>query len=171
MSMTSHNRRLVFAVLFVGVVAVTMIVIAMLRGREIRFVEYVNDLYGFRSILPEGWQPQEWELAGDMYVPDGESIALSLTQWSFTESIDEQMQIMASTFAAESYPPPIGTIEANGLTWQHFLVEVAGFPWDIAMTETNGRTYYVGVVSLPDRRDAAYEQIFLPVVRAFTPNP
>jgi hypothetical protein len=167
--MTLRNRPLLVTALLMGVAAFVIISVALLRGREIRFVEYINEEYGFRSVLPEGWHEQEWELAGDMYVPDGDSLAISLTQTSFAQGIDEYMQGMVETFAADSFPPPVGTIEANGLIWQHFLVQVADFPWDIAMTEANGTTYYIALTSRPDRRDAAYEQIFLPVVRAFTP--
>ncbi|MEP7188514.1 MAG: hypothetical protein ABI901_04885, partial [Roseiflexaceae bacterium] len=63
-----------------------------------------------------------------------------------------------------------GSRKTDSLTWSLYEFTVQGQPVDLALAEQNQKTYVVLLASETAERKALYDQLFLPVVDAYTPK-
>jgi hypothetical protein len=134
--------------------------------KTVEFEPLTNDEFGFRGLAPVGWEelaPTKFmrgESALDQTVLIQEAAPISADVW--LDSLPEQLRL-------DDAPQSAGSLAAGDLTWDLYAFEIQGQAADLAMTEHNGQTYMVLLVSFPGERDALYESVFLPVVEALRP--
>jgi pimeloyl-ACP methyl ester carboxylesterase len=129
-------------------------------------VELVNDQFGYTSLIPEGWS----EISIGTYA-EGMTATTAIVQLAVPNSnIASMQQLLGGQFNIDEFPEPTTTVDANGLTWELYEVEVVGQSGDLALAEDDNGAYVILLISTPIDRDANYEAIFLPIVEAFVPN-
>ncbi|MBL8157287.1 MAG: hypothetical protein JNM70_24150 [Anaerolineae bacterium] len=166
MHIPRRSRHVLLAIVVTAVLAALVVVFVIVPGRSPRLVEFTSQTDGFRSLIPEGWQPSD--MSPLIYTGDGDTPTLTQLFLPNT-TVEARMTEMAASFAADSYPPPVETIQVNGLSWQRFQISVGGILYDLALAEHKGGLFNIQLTSLPDERDAAFNTIFLPVLQAFQP--
>jgi pimeloyl-ACP methyl ester carboxylesterase len=132
---------------------------------EIALVEVTNDMFGYTSLVPEGWE----ELGPGTYAASM-TATTALIQLAIPGSIADAEGLLGAQFGIGEFPASVETIAGDGLEWQRYEATIMGQSGDLAMAEAGGSTYVVLLISTSSEREAAYGQIFLPVLAAFTAN-
>ena len=132
---------------------------------DVELVPVVREEIGVEGVAPEGWTEvlpgiyQESPLVVLAYVvAPGATAELILAQ-------------LAAQMGADAPPAPVGQRETSFLTWNLYEINDLGQSVDLAMAEHNGRLLLIQLGATPQRRDAYYEEVFLPAVDAFNPGP
>ena len=132
---------------------------------DVVLVPVVREDIGVEGVAPEGWTEvlpgiyQESPLTALAYVvAPGATAELILAQ-------------VAAQMGADQPLEPVGQRETEFLTWDLYEMEDLGQSVDLAIAEHNGRLLLIQLGTTPQRRDAYYEEVFLPAVDAFNPEP
>lgn len=132
---------------------------------EVEMVATTREDVGVTGLVPQGWTEvlpgvyQESPLVVLAFVvAPGLTADMILTQVAAQMGVDVPFE-------------PAGQRETEFLTWDLYEIVDLGQSVDLALTEHEGRLLLVQLTSTPQRRDAYYEQVFLPAVDALSPTP
>lgn len=131
------------------------------EAAAITFVPYEGD--GFTTVVPEGWTAMMMGTFGRGQTPTDQTAVVIL---SLPVPAALYVQGMSAQLGSEA--ESTGTREANGLTWTLYDLELMGFPSSLALTESGGKTFAIQMVANSSERDIIYEQVFLPIIDAFS---
>lgn len=131
---------------------------------EVDFEPLESDLFGYTSILPEGWT----ELQPGVYVQNADNPSIVLLQQALPGTLDDATALL-STQLQMALGEPVSTYEGGALTWTLYELSAGGLTLDLAFAEGDGRTYIVILQASPAQRDQFYAPVFLPVLDALTP--
>jgi pimeloyl-ACP methyl ester carboxylesterase len=135
-----------------------------INDAPITLVPFTNQLTSVKGVAPEGWP----ELLPGTFVRTALGDAV-LTQVALPGGA-ERVETIAAALREQGFQP-VGTREANGLTWTLYN-GVSGLRQDdVAITPgANGALYLVELISMPADREALSNAVFLPAIDAFQPG-
>jgi len=76
------------------------------------------------------------------------------------------LDLLTQQLSLAKAPEAVAKVEANGLIWSLYAVEVQGLKIDFALAEGGGRGYLVLLESSAKEHDALYESVYLPAIDA-----
>jgi pimeloyl-ACP methyl ester carboxylesterase len=131
--------------------------------------------FGYRAVVPSGWTNQ----GRGIFTPAPATAAANdqtlLTLQSAPLAPDALWASLEPQLALTAPPPPVGTRDTAALQWTLYRVDIPSPTGetvvDLAMAQSDGRTWLVSLWSAPDESARLYEDVFLPVLDAFTPLP
>jgi pimeloyl-ACP methyl ester carboxylesterase len=125
---------------------------------EVNLTPLTLDVYGIRALAPQGWyQPKpEYHISPDTKV-----------ELVVVEVLDEDHEAFLTKWGASE---PFLEIESNDLNWSLREVvlpdqNIAGY---LATAPSKAGFHMVLIISSPDKQEDLYENIFLPIVEAYT---
>jgi pimeloyl-ACP methyl ester carboxylesterase len=126
---------------------------------------FENTEFGIKGVAPEGWA----ENTPGVYTPSSAG-NLVLLQQVVPGTRDIALQRFSQQFKLDKPPEVAGSRKTDSLTWSLYEFTLQGQPVDLALAEQDQKTYLVLLASEPSERKALYEQLFLPVIDAYTPT-
>ncbi len=135
---------------------------------SIKLVEVVSEEMGIQGLVPEGWE----EINTGVFARGTSDLdpTVALAQ-AGPLSAGDLLSSITSSFQLEEAPEPVGTRQANGLTWSLYSFTSQGFPVEMAITESGGLGIVVLLQSSKDDRDSLYDAVFLPMLDSTMPIP
>ena len=136
---------------------------------DIEFEPFTSDEHDIAGVIPSGWQ----DIGMGFY--NRAASVLDPTQLGLQAapvSTAEWLQWLTGQFQQIGFdetPVSAGERKANGLTWTLYVTKFKGDPVDLALTENNGLTLLVVMLSDSREHDALYETVYLPIVDALVP--
>jgi pimeloyl-ACP methyl ester carboxylesterase len=134
---------------------------------DINLVPFTDETFGFSSVKPEGWNDiQMGTVARQRNISDQAALiqlAAPLT------TPDQLLGLLASQFGLQDTPEITETRLSNGMMWKLYRFDLMGYPSDLALAESGGKTYMIQMTSNAGERDAMYEKVFLKVIDNFRP--
>ncbi|MCP5099558.1 MAG: alpha/beta hydrolase, partial [Chloroflexi bacterium] len=132
-------------------------------------VPFTTDING---TIIEGIRPEEWEeqFAG-VYLrgANGLDQTTLLQQAAPGVPPDLFVGVLADQLGLDGELEETGTVvDVNGRSWTSHAGVLQGLPVDIALTETDGITFVVLLITNPEDRDGLFETVFLPALDAIT---
>lgn len=121
----------------------------------------------FTALVPEGWSEV---LAGTFARGQTPLDQTALVLMTLPVPAQAYLQGVALQVGGGEMPESAGTVEANGLTWTLYEIELLGYPSNVALAESGGKTFLIQMVSNSGEQDAVVEQVFIPVINAFVPK-
>jgi pimeloyl-ACP methyl ester carboxylesterase len=131
---------------------------------EIAFEPLESEMFGYTSILPEGWT----EIQPGVYAQNADNPSILLLQQALPGTLADATGLLSTQLGMELSEPD-STYEGDGLTWSLYEVSTSGVLLDLAFAEADGTTFIVLLQSSPAQRAQFYEPVFLPVLDALTP--
>jgi hypothetical protein len=129
----------------------------------VKLKPFENQQFGIKGVVPDGWK----ESTPGVYQG---STSIALLEQALPVPRDSLLQLLASQFKLDKAPPSSGTRKANGLAWSLYEFTIQGQPIDLALAEKDRTTYLVLLVSDASEHQTLYDQVFLPVIDAYTPT-
>ncbi|MEO7910549.1 MAG: alpha/beta hydrolase [Roseiflexaceae bacterium] len=127
---------------------------------------FENKSFGIKGVAPEGWA----ENTPGIYIRSNASNVVLLQQVA-PGTRDNALQLFSQQFKLAKPPAATGSRKTSSLAWSLYEFTVQGQPVDLALAEQDQKTYIVLLASEPAERKALYDQLFLPVIDAYTPTP
>lgn len=133
---------------------------------DIPLVETTNETMGYTALLPEGWN----EVAPGTFVNPDNQFYTVVAQIAPVAN-DAILDLLKTQLNEPDLAPSGDPIEANGIEWTPYYVEVQGLiAVHMALAEADGSTYLILVQAPLDEAEAAYDALFLPILNSFMPN-
>jgi pimeloyl-ACP methyl ester carboxylesterase len=134
---------------------------------ELVLEPFTDEERGFTGVVPAGWQElAPANLARGSSALDPTYFVLEATPGTAADLFAS----LAGQLGLDPPPDPVGTAEVGNFTWDFYTFErPGGNPANLALTEDEGKAYFVYLVSTPDEQDVLYEDLFMPAVEAMAP--
>ena len=139
-------------------------------AETIVLVPHTDEAFGIESVVPDGWTDAGNGLfaratsASDTTLIAQQSAALGAT--SVMNAILPQLGLTAA-------PESVGTYQGAVLEWTLYQVDVNArgvtIKVDLALAESNGKTYIVLLQTSPDSYDELHAAVFLPILDTLAP--
>jgi pimeloyl-ACP methyl ester carboxylesterase len=127
---------------------------------------YTDQPRGFSGLVPAGWQEiAPANLARGNSLLDPAYFVLEAAPISAAELFAG----VTGQLGANPGMEPIQSTKLGSFTWDFYTFECQGNPVDLALSEANGKAYFVLLISPIDEHQLLFEQIFLPAIEAMTP--
>jgi uncharacterized protein len=137
---------------------------------EITLVPYTDESYGFKTLLPEGWQIRG---SGVVWRKSSLTDITHVAQQSAPTSAQALLTTLLPRLQVSQPPASVGTHQGETLKWTLYQVNIkmmaAEMTVDLALAEVEGKSYFVYLQTLPQEHDALYQSIFLPTLDTFSP--
>jgi pimeloyl-ACP methyl ester carboxylesterase len=133
---------------------------------ELILVPFEDEARGFRGLIPAGWQ----ELAPANLAR--KQTALDPAYFVLEGTPGTQSELMNNLFTQLGLDPSQALeleTELGGFTWTFYSFDRGEAIIDIALTEQDGKAYFVLLISPGDEYDQLYNGLFLPAVEAMAP--
>ena len=132
----------------------------------VELVPFENAWMGIQGVVPEGWE----ELGMGIY-QRGQSAAdpTALLIQALPVDVEELAAIVTEPFGLDGLPQPKDQREANGITWNLYVLDLFGAPTDMALGQSEDLAMLVLLQCEPQERPELYEAVFLPVIDALVP--
>lgn len=133
---------------------------------EVSFEPFSVAEYGLEGVRPAGWTEvalgayARLNTAADPVAFLVETVPLSAPE--LLEYITARAELGAS-------PERLRQVEANGLVWDFYQIELQGITMDLVLAENATVTYFVQLYSTGSEHDALYEAVLLPAIDALRP--
>jgi pimeloyl-ACP methyl ester carboxylesterase len=134
---------------------------------EITLVPFENELFGIMGVVPEGWM----EVTAGTYSRGSSGLdqTVIIQQAALGVSAEQLLGVLASQLGWESVPESSESYgDGNGRTWTLYAVDVQGFPANIALTEEEGLTFLVLLISSAEEEARLYDDVFIPALEVLT---
>lgn len=136
----------------------------------ITLVPFTADIFGLVNIeglVPEGWQ--ESSLGAYTRGQDGLDQTTLLQQAAPGISADLFLSLFTEQLGLTETPALLETIEdEQGRSWSVYRSDLQGLPVDLVLTEAEGVTFVVMLVSDSLERDFLFENVVVPALSALT---
>ena len=134
---------------------------------ELVLEPFVDEERGFSGVVPAGWQElAPANLARGSSALDPTYFVLEATAGTAADLFAN----LAGQLGLDPPPDPVVRAEVGNFTWDFYAFErPGGNPADLALTDDEGKAYFVYLVSSPDEHDVLYRGLFLPAVEALAP--
>ena len=121
---------------------------------------------GFEGLVPAGWE----EPAPMNYRRHRNALDPTLfAQDAVPLSAADLRDLLAVQLGVGKMPDPVTTETWGAFTWTLYRFTLQTYTADLAIAESDTPTYFVLLVTLPEERDALYEQVFVPAMSALRP--
>jgi len=131
---------------------------------EFTLIPLENEMFGFSTVMPEGWSELSPGTFGESMMSDTALLALALPG----------SQATAIELLSSQFPSPlgesVGTYESESGVWTLYAGDLLGQSLDLAAQEVDGVTYVIGLITGAAVRNVNYDAILLPALDAFTIN-
>lgn len=131
---------------------------------DVALVPFTDDTFGLAGVIPDGWQS-----AGPGVYARGEN-ALDPTALIIQAvpgvTADDLLQLLSGQLGLETAPENTETVEIGNYTWTLYQTEAQDAAVDIALTESEGITIIVVLLSATEEQEMLGESVFLPVLEA-----
>ena len=134
-------------------------------GAAVNLVPFTNTTYGIKGVVPEGWT----ENNPGIYTRSSAGDVALLLQ-ALPGNKESALGLLAKQFNLDKPPAETDTRKTEALEWSLYEFTLQGQPVDLALAEGDQRTYLVLLASDPTERQSLHDQVFLPVVDAYTPT-
>ena len=131
---------------------------------DITLVPFTSETFGITGVIPEGWT----ESAPGVYARGSSALdGTALIQQAVPGvSANDLLQLVTGQLGLAEAPASTETLEIGNYTWTFYQAETQGVVVDIALTESEGTTIIVLLLSNADEREALVEFVLLPVLEA-----
>ncbi|HUW97042.1 MAG TPA: alpha/beta fold hydrolase, partial [Anaerolineae bacterium] len=136
------------------------------EAQELTLEPYTNEEQGFTGLVPAGWtegSPLNFKRGSSALDPT------TFVQDSAPISADELLGVLSPQLGFDPEMEPISTATLGNFTWDLYEFQIRQYPVDLAIAESNAKSYFVLLISQEDEREVLYQQVFLPAVEALTP--
>ncbi|MBZ0281318.1 MAG: alpha/beta fold hydrolase [Anaerolineae bacterium] len=137
---------------------------------EITLVPINDSGYGISTLVPEGWTQAALGVYARASEPGDSTL---LAQQAAPIDAAQTMTALLPQLGLTEAPESIGTQETAALNWTLYKIDVPSdaFPVtiDLAMSESEGKTYVILLAAPTAEYETLHEAIFLPVLAAFAP--
>jgi pimeloyl-ACP methyl ester carboxylesterase len=125
---------------------------------------FENKSFGINGVAPDAWI----ENTPGVYLRSNAGNVVLLQQ-AVPGTRDNALQLFAQQFKIAE-PSVAASRKTDSLAWSLYEFSVQGQPVDLALAEQDQKTYVVLLASETADRKALYDQLFLPVIDAYTPT-
>ena len=134
---------------------------------ELVLEPFADEERGFSGVVPAGWQElAPANLARGSSALDPTYFVLEATAGTAADLFAN----LAGQLGLDPPPDPVARAEVGNFTWDFYAFERPGGNLaDLALTDDEGKAYFVYLVSSPDEHDVLYGGLFLPAVEAMAP--
>lgn len=127
-------------------------------------VPFEDATAGVSGVVPDGWQSLGF---GAFFRQNSGLDQTALIQQAVPgSSAALVLNLIAGQFGIEDDPAPIGELQSGGRAWTRYEGEIQGFVADIALAESDGRTYLVVLISDPEERADLVDGVLVPAMEA-----
>jgi pimeloyl-ACP methyl ester carboxylesterase len=130
-------------------------------GAAVKLKPYTSDIFGIKGVAPEDWK----ESSPGVFERSSSTVLL---QQVLPGSQSAILQLLTTQFKLDKTPESAGTRKTDSLNWTLYSFKVQGQPADMALAEQAGKTYLVLLATDPIDHSSLYDQVFLPVIDAYT---
>jgi pimeloyl-ACP methyl ester carboxylesterase len=141
--------------------------VPVITTHTIEMVTFTNSEKGIQGVAPQGWK----EAAQGTYTRGNSS--LDETALIIDTAAASARELLKHLEVNIGFDPDIESLKRQVLgnfTWDFYSFEYQGLVLDLALAEDSGMAYMVLLVSEPDEQPSLYEHVFIPAVKALTPN-
>ncbi|VAW40384.1 hypothetical protein MNBD_CHLOROFLEXI01-2356 [hydrothermal vent metagenome] len=133
---------------------------------QITLIPFTNSNFGMTGVVPEGWQ----EVAPGVYGRGNSALdqTVIIQQAAPGTTAEQLLNILSGQFGWEEAPASNGMYETAVYTWTLYESEVQGFPTNIALTEADGTTLLVLLISPADEQETLVDALFFPALDDLT---
>lgn len=130
----------------------------------ITLVPFESETFGITGVVPEGWT----EASPGVYVRGSNALdgTVIIQQAVPGVSADDLLQLVTGQLGLAEAPTSTETLEIGAYTWTFYQAEAQGSLVDIALTESEGTTIIVILLSTADERELLAESVLLPALEA-----
>jgi pimeloyl-ACP methyl ester carboxylesterase len=139
---------------------------------DITLTPFTDDTFHIMGVVPEGWA----KIGPGLYRRGSSSTDITLIAEQAAPGVAEQIiPALLPQLGLDKLPDSVATLEAGELTWTLYKVDVqAGsltVAVDLALAESENKTYIVLFQTAPEEYDALHDSVFLPAVNALARAP
>lgn len=136
---------------------------------EIVLVPFIDEGYDITGVQPEGWEA----LGQGLYTPDRAGAVLMALQ-AAPATLDQVLSALQPQLGLTSAPEPVGETVTETFTWTLYQIDVNVtaellMRVDLALAETQGKTYIALLQAPADQYEALHETVFVPVLASIAP--
>jgi pimeloyl-ACP methyl ester carboxylesterase len=133
-------------------------------GAPVTLVPFTNSTNGIKGVVPEGWS----ETNPGIYTRSSAGDVALLLQ-VLPGNKENALDLLTQQFKLGKLPAEQDSRTTAALEWSLYEFTLQGQPADLALAEGNQRTYLVLLASNPTERQSLHDQVFIPVIDAYTP--
>lgn len=134
-------------------------------GGEIALVSHSSETFGYTVLVPDGWD----ESAPGVFLRQESSVdQAGIVIQAAPVDADTLVSGLATQFGLPDVPEPVDTATYGSFEWTLYEFTLQGLPVDLAVTNVDGTTYLVLLISSPGERDSLLEQVFYPALESMT---
>jgi len=131
----------------------------------VKLKPFENTTFGIKGVVPEGWT----EKSPGVYIGSAAG-DIALLQQVIPGTRDNALELLSRQFKLDQPPTVAGSRKTDSLTWSLYQFTLQGQPVDLALAEKDATTYMVLLASDASEHKSLYDQVFLPVIDAYTPT-
>lgn len=133
---------------------------------SINLVKVTDTDFGYSALAPEGWHI----IAPGTYALTelGETALLMQSIPSIGQ--DDLLELLVAQLNLPEPPVSHATFDGASVKWTLYQLTSQGLTVDVALSESDDSTYYVILQAAPDHRDFLLQELFEPVLEAFSPE-
>jgi pimeloyl-ACP methyl ester carboxylesterase len=133
---------------------------------ELVLIPFKDEARGFRGLVPEGWQElAPANLARKQTALDPAYFVLEGTSGTQSELLND----LFTQLGLDQLQVPELETQLGAFIWTFFTFDRGEAVVDIALTEQDGKAYFVLLISPLDEYEELYNGLFLPAVEAMAP--
>ena len=153
-------------------VAFPLLAFHTMAQEPITLTPYTDATFNVSGLVPEGWNNVAPGIYARATAPTDTTL---IAQQAAPIPLERMWASLLPQMRLDEVPESSGTLETEVLSWALYDVEVTvsdiTIAIDVAVAEKDGTSYVVLMQTSEDEHEALHEQVFLPVVNAFTPAP
>jgi hypothetical protein len=128
---------------------------------------FSNAVMGVRGVLPRGWA----EVAPRNYMRQASGLDQTLLALDAVPASADELRVgLAGQLGFDPQLAPASRVTHDELEWSLYTFEISSLAADLAIAQGSDAAYFVLLISDPEERTALYDQVFVPMVEAFTPQ-
>ncbi len=159
-----------FRVLLIAALALSLLGLPVLAQDDLTLVTFTDNAFGISGMIPEGWT----NIAPGVHARQSGLVDPTLiAQQAAPVSGAQLWASLLPQLGLQEVPESTATLETEALTWALYRVDVptSGMTVvvDVAIAELDGTGYVVLLQTVETDYEGLHEQVFLPVLNAFTP--
>ncbi|MBL8164710.1 MAG: alpha/beta hydrolase [Anaerolineae bacterium] len=140
-------------------------------AQDVNLTPFEDETFGFNTLVPEGWQTVAPGVRTRASTTTDFAV---LAQQSAPLSAADLLPSILPQLGLTEAPESVGTYSSAALNWTLYKIDVAqggiSVTVDLALAETEGRTYIVLLQAAPEEYDALHASVFVPVLDALAPR-
>jgi hypothetical protein len=128
---------------------------------------FSNAVMGVHGVLPAGWA----EVAPRNYMRQASGLDQTLLALDAVPASADELRVgLAGQLGFDPQIAPVSSAVHHDLEWSLYAFEIRDLAADLAIAQGSDAAYFVLLISDPAERTTLYDQVFVPMVEAFTPQ-